>query len=80
MLVVVLLAVVLIVVDLVRVVDQGHGGGQGGGVLGNWERKFQNARALVAKIIPLTALKMVVVVWQIVTQVCTYPNVISRDK
>lgn len=69
-LLVVLLAVVFIVVDLVRVVGQGSGGRQETRMLGSWERKFQNARALVARVIPLTAVKMVVVVWQIVTQVC----------
>lgn len=74
MLVVVLLAVVLIVVDLVRVVDEGNDGGHEGGVLGVWERKFQDARALLATVIPLTAFKMIVVVWQIVTQVCMCRN------
>lgn len=70
MLVVVLLAVVLVVVELVRVVDQRRDGEhEGRGVLGVWERKFQHARALLTKVIPLTALKMVVVVWQIITQV-----------
>lgn len=69
MLAAVLLAVALIVADLVRVVDQDDDGGHEGVALGSWERKFQAARALLAKSVPLTSFKTVVVVWQILTQV-----------
>eukprot|EP00904_Undaria_pinnatifida_P012520 jgi/Undpi1/8399/HiC_scaffold_25.g10867.m1 len=34
----------------------------------SWGRKFQNCRAMVVRVVPLTAIKIVITVWQIVYQ------------
>ena len=37
----------------------------------SWERLSLNCQDFLLKILPLTAIKIVVVVWQIVSQVCS---------
>lgn len=77
--VVVMLFVVLIFVsDLVRTVD----GEIPGAVVAVeatrwdtlWAGVFSSCHNIISKAIPLTAVKIVVVVWQIVTQVCNGPG------
>lgn len=56
----------LVIVDLVRVVDDGDGTKSR---VGKWERRFLSYRDAIAATIPLTAIKIILVVWQIVTHV-----------
>lgn len=42
-------------------------------ITSKWEQKINSCRSSIAKAIPLTAIKVVLVVWQIVTQVCPIP-------
>lgn len=45
----------------------------------SWGRKFQNCRAMVVRVVPLTAIKIVITVWQIVYQVCGWVLPSRRD-
>lgn len=64
---VVLFVVTILVVNLVRVVDAGAENEEG--EKGFWKRKYSTCSNFLMKAFPLTAIKIVVVVWQIVTQV-----------
>ncbi|CAB1111282.1 unnamed protein product [Ectocarpus sp. CCAP 1310/34] len=69
----------LVIVDLVRVVDDGDGTKSR---VGKWER-FLSCRDAIAAAIPLTAIKIILVVWQIVTQFASvvdveYPEIYER--
>ena len=39
-------------------------------VQSSWKRKCSSCRASIAQIVPFTAIKIVVTVWQIISQVC----------
>lgn len=56
----------LVVVDLVRVVDKD---GDATSSYGKWVGRISSCRDRVAKVVPLTSIKIVLVAWQIVTQV-----------
>lgn len=59
-----LVAIALMVADLIRVVDENNTD-----TAFVWENRLTSLRDWVANIVPLTSIKIVVVVWQIVTQV-----------
>ena len=63
-LVVVMFVVVFGVAFLVAVIDRPTSGRNG-----KWERRVSNLRNGLVRAIPLTAIKIVVVSWQIITQV-----------
>lgn len=67
----VLLSIIWMVVhELVRKVDGGSE--EQNGTTGKWLRRRQSCLALLSKIFPRTAVKIVVVVWQITTQVRSF--------
>lgn len=68
MLVVAVLVAIAGVADLVTVLDE-DGEGQEDGARSGWRQRWSSCRLVMAKVIPLTAIKTVVVVWPIVTQV-----------
>lgn len=59
-----LVVIAFVVSDLIRVVDVGTNGATSG-----WERRLTSCRGRTAIAFPLTSIKIVVVAWQIVTQV-----------
>lgn len=61
---VVLVVVVLVIVDLIRVVNQDNTD-----TTSTWDRRFASCRARIADIVPLTSIKILVVAWQIISQV-----------
>lgn len=64
LLLVALLFIGLVVADLVRVLDGGEGG-----TTSTWQKRITSYRDQIAKAVPLTSIKIVLVAWQIVTQV-----------
>lgn len=56
--------IVLVIADLVRVM--GENNSDTGSA---WEKKITSCRDRIAKAVPLTSIKIVVIAWQIVTQV-----------
>lgn len=68
MLTVAVLVAVLVIAELVAVVDE-DGAGEEDGARSAWWHSWSSCRNLIVKALPLTAIKTVVVVWQIVTQV-----------
>lgn len=67
LLLVALLLVVLTVVDLVKVVPDNNNNASPHG--GKWQSKLSSCRDRIWRAVPLTAIKTILVVWQVVTQV-----------
>lgn len=64
LLLVALVIVALVIVDLIQVVDDNNAG-----AASKWEKKCTSCRDRIVNVVPLTSIKIVVVAWQIVTQV-----------
>lgn len=69
-LVVAVLVAVVVIADLMRVVDERSDVGEDG-AQGVWEHRRSSCHRVLVRAFPITAIKTVVVVWQIVTQVIT---------
>lgn len=76
-LVLALCVVGLVLADLVRAADKDDSDATCSG--GQWERRMSSCRDRVAKVVPLTSIKIVLVAWQIVTQVRRKPRGFSRS-
>ena len=59
-----LVVIVLVIADLLRVVDDDNTD-----TASTWEKRLTSCRDRITNTVPLTSIKIVVVVWQIVTQV-----------
>lgn len=69
-----ILGVSFVVSDLIRAVDDEGADAVGGAYLDTpWRGVFPSRNTSIMKAIPLTAVKIMVVVWQILTQVCNAP-------
>lgn len=80
-LVAVLLVVAVFVSDLVRVVgDEAREEDDGRGTRRCWESMFVSCHTVIVKAFPLTAVKTVVVVWQITTQVRCRVHMIKHPR
>ncbi|CAM9428829.1 unnamed protein product [Scytosiphon promiscuus] len=78
---VILLVVAIVVSDLVQIVD-GNGNNQQseeGGARGALTRGFARCYAFSARAFPLTSVKIIVVVWQIITQFGTIAGFVYPD-
>ena len=64
LLLVALVVIILVMVDLIRVVDEDDAD-----TAPTWEKTLTSCRDRLANTVPLTSIKIIVVVWQIVTQV-----------
>lgn len=60
-----LILILLLIADLIRVVGEDDLDG----ATSTWDKRFASCRAQIADIIPLASIKILVVAWQIVTQV-----------
>lgn len=70
----VVLVIALAIADLVTVVEQDD-------TASSWENRLQSYRNRLVEAIPLTAIKIVLVAWQIITQVCRNTRVwINRSR
>lgn len=76
LLLVALLLVVLAVVDLVKVV---HDNNDASPQDGTWQSKLSSFRERIWQAVPLTAIKTILVVWQIVTQVIRWQGYRETD-
>lgn len=62
----------MMITDLIQAGDYDKEDGEGRQwARANWKQQVISSRDCLVKAVPLTAIKIVVVVWQIVTQVCT---------
>ncbi|CAN0101450.1 unnamed protein product, partial [Sphacelaria rigidula] len=69
-----LIVIALVIADLIRVVD-----GNITDTASTLEKRLTYCRDRIANIVPLTSIKIVVVVWQIVTQFSSVVNVVYPD-
>ncbi|CAN0297003.1 unnamed protein product [Pylaiella littoralis] len=67
-------AIVFVIVDLVHGVDE-----HDNGTARVWRKKLTSWRDRVAKAVPLTSIKIVIVAWQIITQFSSVVNVVYPE-